>query len=489
MPEDRWGIPFFYASSLRNPFFYQQSDDPESDDNLGGKDDINFGSGEEFSIHINGPTSFYVLRDPSFNDSIGGCNMSFADSESRGYTNKPNDLRDVEYKCLIKITGGDGQNTLSISGPTGHHTSSNCCQGFSYMFNISYTDSTPIMRFRKEMWHVSYHSLPEFTDPRLTFKLSGHGYVGLGYVRYNKKDGRGTGKDSVILEGWFNPDPVANIKNWFMVRRYEDKGGWGNDGDDCDGAADQVGTWGGEHFRIKSNDSSADFTVKHLSLREIDPSLDFDDTPTEPPPTGGGGGGGTPTETTTVQGVFKIQNDINTYRTSACAGTGTGGGAPGGTGNTIFYSVDAFNDKELSNTTAFDKRTRIAMRADNSSSVFKGKLPIQVDIPLKKVGSPTAGLVHMKIYSSSGSQVYDSPTTINPSTLTTSYVKKTFDFSTNTHVLTTGDWIGVQYTTSSDSDYVVAGYAGNATANTTYGQFEDGTWDVKTRSLAMDVWE
>src|SRR4030095_348238 len=285
MPEDRWGIPYFYASTTRNPFHYQQSDHPSGDTFLGGKDDINFGSGEEFSIHINGPTSFYVMRDPSFTDSIGGCNMNFAPWASRGYTNKPNDLRDVEYKCLIKIEGGDGQNTLSISGPTGHHTSSHCCQGFSYMFNISYTDSTPEMRFRKEIWHVSYHDHPSgsFTDPRLTFKLTGHGYVGLGYCRYNKKDGISAGKDSVILEGWFNPNPEANIKNWFLVKRIEDKGGWGNDGDDCGGNPDQVGTWGGEHFRIKSNDSDADFTVKHLSLREIDPTLSFDDNPQQPP--------------------------------------------------------------------------------------------------------------------------------------------------------------------------------------------------------------
>src|SRR4030095_3049314 len=189
MPSDRWGIPMWYASSTRNPFFYQQSDKPENDNNLGGKDDIKFSSGESFSIHINGPTSFFVQRDPNFTDSIGGCDMSFSDSESRGYTHKSNDLRDVEYKCLIKIEGGDGDNTASISGPTGHHTSSNCCQGFSYMFNFSYTDSTPKFRFRKEMWHVSYHdhSTGEWTSPKATFKISGHGYVGIGYVRYNKK--------------------------------------------------------------------------------------------------------------------------------------------------------------------------------------------------------------------------------------------------------------------------------------------------------------
>jgi hypothetical protein len=739
LPEDRWGIPFFYASSTRNPFHYQQSDTPKNDKYLGGKDDIKFTSGEEFSIHINGPTSFYVLRDPTFTDSIDGCNMDFSEAEARGYTNKSNDLRDVEYKCLIKIEGGDGSNTMSISGPTGHHTSSNCCQGFSYMFNMSYTDNTPKFRFRKEMWHVSYHSLTEFTDSRVNFKLSGHGYIGIGYCRYNKKDGRGPGKDSVILEGWFNPNPGANIKNWFMIKRIEDKGGWGTDGDDCGGAKDQVGTWGGEHFRIKSNDSDADFTVKHLSIREIDPSLDFDDNTTPPPPSegtpsriyyamvggstnytswtstttheiieiqtdpdpfkkfgadgywipatnneladvcdtvsgtygdglavegywsnsdnncviphinetdlgtstkvsnpnggpvlnnakvyliywgtdwatrsttptmsgltdkiqnkllgtdveyfaklsqygsivaptwgqavsntsypvpsgsdineskaeqvitdtfnkgllpipspkqtnqniyilfvpvgknivtaensspagfhdvyqtiltepsGGGGGTGGSGGTTTIQGQFKFQQDINTLRASPCAGIGTGGGAPGGTGKAIWYGIytdsGTDTDKELSNDAAFQNRTRVVMQGNASVCDLVGFIPSQLDIPLKKVGSPTV-LIHAKIWSSAGSVIYDSPTTVDPATqLTTSFAKKTFDFSTNTHNLVVGDRIGIEFTGGTSSSYIVYSYFGTAYTNLTYYQYEAGSWQSKTRKLVMDVWE
>lgn len=495
MPEDRWGIPWFYASSIRNPFYYQQSDHPENDTNLGGKDDINFGSGEEFSIHINGPTSFFVQRDPSFNDSIGGCNMDFGDSEDRGYTHKPNDLRDVEYKCLIRVTGGDGDNTMSISGPTGHHTSSHCCQGFSYMFNVSYTDSTPEFRFRKEMWHVSYHDHPSgsFTAPSIiNFKISGHGYIGIAYCRYNKKDGRSPGHDSVILEGWINPNPTADIKNWKMVKRIEDKGGWGNDGDDCNGASDQVGTWGGEHFRIKSNDSSADFTIKHLSLREIDPSLSFDDVPQQPPPTPPPTE--PPTTTTTVQGVFTFQQDINTLRTSSqCAGTGTGGGAPGGTGNTTFYEAAPDHDKELSNTTLFDKRTRVVEVCARSDSIMKGKKLRQLDVYLDKVGSPgSTPTVRAKIWSSGGSVIYTSPTQVNPSTLTSSptFTKKTFDFSGNTHTFVVGDYVGVEYNTPSDTNYVEAAYEDADSPATVYANFEDGHLDTKqTRDAAFVMWE
>lgn len=495
MPIDKWGIPFFYPSSTRNPFFYQQSDNPKNDKYLGGKDDLNFGSGEEFSMHINGPTSFYVQRDPSFSDSIGGCNMSFADSEERGYTNNSNDLRDVEYKCLIKITGGDGDNTASISGPTGHHTSSNCCQGFSYMFNFSYTDSTPEFRFRKEMWHVSYHDHPSgnFTAPNIiNFKISGHGYIGIGYCRYNKKNGRGTGKDSVILEGWINPNPTADIANWKLVKRIEDKGGWGNDGDDCDGAKDQVGTWGGEHFRIKSNDSDADFTIKHLSLREIDPTLAFDDDPQTPPPPSGGGGGG-PVTTSVIVGSFRFSQDINTIRSSACAGAGVGSGGGGETGSGMFYEVtDTSHSTELSNSSTFQNRTRGGEQCTNSSSPMRGNILNQFDVWLRKVGTPGASpTVRAKIWNSAGSVRYTSPTSLDPSTLTTSFTKKIFDFSANTTSINTGDVVGVEWTGTSDTDYVEFAYGDKTITNCTYVNYEGGAWEPKatTRDLSGAMWE
>ena len=129
------------------------------------------------------------------------------------------------------------------------------------------------------------------------------------------------------------------------------------------------------------------------------------------------------------------------------------------------------------------------MSPANSSSIFTGPLPIQLDIPLMKVGTPTTPDIHCKIWNSSGTVVYDSPTTIDPSTLTTSYTKQIFDFSTNTHALVVGDRIGVEFTGTSSSNYVIASYKGTSTANTKYYQYEGTTWQSKTRSLVMDVWE
>jgi hypothetical protein len=569
--------------------------------------------------------------------------------------------------------------------------------------------------------------------------------VGIGYVRYNKKNGRSTGHDSVILEAWINPTPDSNKDNWFMIKRIEDKGGWGNDGDKCGGVKDQVGTWAGPKFRLKSNDSDADITFKNVSLREINPSLSFDDEPeppapptpstvrkiyhavtiaqsgnydrtttmgeeivesltdpdpfhkygpkswhnpegaghpeigdlcdaypdqtygdglkvhqywsnndnncvaphisetdlggstalenpnngavlknstiylvfwgsdwttrgtaptmagyidkiqnrllgsdvefftklsqygqiqaptwggavantkfpipsgniqkyvdvepflsdtfnrgllampeegnqdiyfvilpvgktlvtenniavngyhnvyktsivTTPPPSEGGGG------TSTITGTFRFSQDINTIRTSECAGTGTGstpetpgGGTPEETGNTIFYDLtDTSSTTELSDSSTFQNRTRGGEQCENSSSQMRAKVIKQLDVWLAKVGSPGASpTVRAKIWTSGGSVRYTSPTAIDPSTLGTGFSKKIFDFSSNTVSINTGDVVGVEWTGTSDTNYVIFAYGDDIIGDCVYVNYESGSWEPKptTRDFTCRMWE
>jgi len=526
MPFDKWGIPFFYPSKK--------------------------------TAGITGAgTGFFWEQDNNiFNDSKDGMVRLGKEYDQVKVINSSTGEWEFPY-----LTDGDG---LDMSGPTGHHSGGEThgCQGFTYMSDTNLMGGTPSFRFRKETYHVNYKDHPsgEYTSSFATGPCINH-WKGYGWVRYNKKDGRSPGKDSVICEAWWNDHPDVDIKDWHMLKRVEDKGAgvtnWGIAAT-CDGDAYQVGTWSNIQFRFKS--SSSDFSLhpiipefedgsninsiggenmsfadsenrgygkradmprdiemkclvkwdaggrgkahfKNISLREIDPTLSFDDTPTTPPepPTGGGGTGGGAAGTT-LQGSFKFQWDINTVRTqSQCAGTGVGGGGVvegGGAepGNTKFYSIytddGVDSDKELSNTSTWDNRTRIMMSAKNSSSILNGKKPIQVDIPLKKVGSPTSSkLVYVSIYSSGGSLIYTSPNTVNPTTLTTSYVLKKFDFSSNTHTLVVGDRIGVVYGGTDASNYVVASYGGTAFTNTAYYQYEGTNWQEKTRKLTMDIWE
>ena len=442
------------------------------------------------------------------------------------------------------LSDGDG---LALSGPTGHHSGgeSHGCEGFAYMVDGQFESDPPTFRFRKEMYHVNYDTDPKtgtWSHPLVPDRVSdSNNWYGYGWVRYNRKDGaKGTGHntdDSVVCECWWNPDPEADPTNWVMLKRTEDKGGWGDGGESCDGDEDQIGVWTNIQFRFKS--SSSDFSLhpiypetnegdnihsigdsdmsfqdcvdrgygykpdvprdvemkcvfkafdngqyrfKNISLREIDPTKSFGDDSENPPDN-------QPGSTTTIQGTLKLQNDINQNRTSsACAGAGGGGSG----GSSKFYEVPVVEERALSDSTTFENRTRIVEHVSSSGSVVYGKIIKQIDIPLRKQGTPGASpTVHMKIWSSGGSVIYDSPTTFDPSTFTTSFVSKTFDFSGNTHVMVVGDRVGVEYTGTSSSNYVMAGYSDtNAVVNTTYQQYEAGVHEsISDRELAMDMWE
>ncbi len=507
MPVDKWGIPFFYptakdagVSGEGQGFFWQQNNDIFEDNEDG------------------------MVRLGKELDDVEVINSSTGEWEF------PFDSG-ADYFCLEVRQGHK-------SGGETHG-----CEGSCYIFNVTINDSPPQFYFQKQL----YHGGSKFTDPitgtfthaSATEEVVGGGWKGLCAVIYNKKDGRSAGHDSAILEIWWNEDPANDIDNWVMVKRTEDKGGWGNDGDSCDGADDQVITWSNIQFRYKSG--TPDFSLhplipefedgpvihsiggadmsfedsenrgygkredmpanvemkclfkfdendgicrlKNLSLREIDPLLSFDDNPDTPPEP--------PTNTTTVQGLLTFKQDINTVRgASQCAGTGLGGG--GGSGNTVFFTKTPDFDKELSNSTTWSYRTRVAEQVVTTSSILNGKLIKQLDVWLKKVGTPTTPDVKTRIWNSSGNIIYESLTTLDPSTLSTSYTKNSFDFSTNTHVMVPGDRIGVEWTGTSASSYVVAGYQEDPNTASIYNSWhiDEANWStVTTRDFACDIWE
>src|ERR1051325_3575006 len=138
---DKFGIPFWYASKSGG-FFYEMSDNPKNDDAIDNLDsDFSISNGV-ITMHPSGPTSFAVGKNAKgFSDSIGGCKQDQSKMAAQGYTYKKDDVRDLEYKCIMKINN-IGSHGFSISACTGHHpsNSSPCCQGNCYMGNID--DST-----------------------------------------------------------------------------------------------------------------------------------------------------------------------------------------------------------------------------------------------------------------------------------------------------------------------------------------------------------
>lgn len=495
------------------------SDNPKNDNAIEGLDSDFSVSGNIITMHCNGPTSFSVGKNGrGFSDSIGGCNMDFKATAARGYAYKADDVRDLEFKCWMRVPNNlsSGHDGFSMSACTGRHTGSSCCQGFAYMGSLDNINSNPTRyRFRKETVHVQYTDAPETipskTHPKMNFAVAGHGWIGWGFCRYNKPTNGGTSPrdDSVILEIWFNPDPTNNVADWTMLQRIEDKKGkgWTGSKGKCNGDNDQIGVWSGAHNRLKSNSTSGTIQFTSISFREINPFGTFEEPPppiTCPPgqhplpdgscvpdtPGGGDGGGGSevpPTEPTKVKGFFTLKRDINIYRTDACEGTGGSGGGGGGAGHGVIYDAFPDNDIQLSDTSAWSFRTRIASQLNKTASGYYNKILKQLSVPLKKVGSPAATpTITAVIWDKNNNVVYTSPTAIDPTTLPTSFnpsdptAWEQFDFSTNTHVFVLGDRVGVRYfadSSTSDVNYVVGGYeVVTQELNATMIRYESSVW-------------
>lgn len=473
MPVDKWGIKFFYPTKATagltgkgNGFFWQQSKNAFDDDGM-----IRFGK-EIGAVKIIDESNYEWMFP-----------FTFAYSYSDG---------------------------MSLSGPTGHHSGGEThgCQGFTYMIHgENFDSSNPQFRFRKETYHVQYDNDPQtgvWTHPSATGQVSGH-WKGFGWVRYNRKDGRGPGKDSVICEAWWNNDPESDINNWVMLKRTEDKGegisNWGIKAT-CDGANYQVGTWSNIQFRFKS--SGADFSLhplkketnslpnvnsiggenmsfadceargygyrndmprdiemkclfkwngsgqgkchfKYISIREIDPTQDFNQTPDDPSTTPD-----QPATTSRIKGNFVLMRDTNVELNSVCSPSGL----------TYYYNAisSTVEDKTLGDHAAADNITRVTERVGNNISIMVTKIPKQLDVNLKKVVATSfSGSISAKIWDSDGNVKYTSSTTFADADLTSSYVIKSFDFTSNTYTMQVGDRIGVEYTGTSSTNYPVVG--------------------------------
>jgi len=142
----------------------------------------------------------------------------------------------------------------------GRHTGSGSpegCEGAAYKADLFYDGR---VRFAKEQWHVSY----VFTDHKdATSSIEGK-WVGFKGIMYNIQE---NGETAVKMEIWLDKN---NDGNWEKVDENIDRGGWGDEGEECGGAPDQVITWGGPIATFRW-DGADDVDIKNFSVREIQP--------------------------------------------------------------------------------------------------------------------------------------------------------------------------------------------------------------------------
>ena len=74
-------------------------------------------------------------------------------------------------------------------------------------------------------------------------------------------------KTAVKTELWLDK---KNDGTFVKVDENVDKGGWGNEGRECNGAPDQIITWGGPIATFRW-DTATNVDFKYSSVREIQP--------------------------------------------------------------------------------------------------------------------------------------------------------------------------------------------------------------------------
>jgi hypothetical protein len=180
---------------------------------------------------------------------------------SKGYMLASNDWKNIEMTMYTKVNKAGSDDNFAPYGRGGRHTGGGApegCEGSAYKGDLFFSGK---VRFAKEQWHVSY-VFTNYETPTSSIKGK---WIGFKFVLYNFQDSNG--KTAVKTEFWLD----ENNKGTFVkVDENVDRGGWGNEGRECNGAPDQIITWGGPIATFRW-DTATDVDFKNLSVREIQP--------------------------------------------------------------------------------------------------------------------------------------------------------------------------------------------------------------------------
>lgn len=262
---DKFGITMLYPSKEDGEEWYMNMSDPANDNRFHSiipKENILSrnpdGSWKLTSIDYSPKIRINILTSSGYDqnriDTLDHSEIALA-----GFMQDHRDWKNVEMTGYIKLNSFLSDHKFQWFNRGGIHYASGPnsapCEGVGYKGNLYFSGET---RFTKEQWHV--HN--DFTDLKpATDSLEGR-WLGYKLVVYNVESG---GKVGVKLENWL--DENAN-GTWTKVDEYLDDGGWGDQGESCNGDPDQVISWGGPVATFRWDDAD-DVDFAYFSIREI----------------------------------------------------------------------------------------------------------------------------------------------------------------------------------------------------------------------------
>lgn len=202
--------------------------------------------------------------------------ISHKEIASRGYMYKANDWEQVEISTYFNVIQADDDLTITLFARGAEFTTPMpWCPGSSYKLEIRKDGK---FRFVKQQyflqatpWSNGWVDVPDLFDP-----LTLNGWFGVKFACYNKDIG--AGKQGVKLEFYLDP---GSTNAFAKIAEYTDSGGWGGSDAACDGAADQIITWGGPLVGY-SWDSAQNLRFRLMSVRTVNPGGTFGDPVPQP---------------------------------------------------------------------------------------------------------------------------------------------------------------------------------------------------------------
>ena len=250
---DIFGIKKIYPTKKSGFEWFMNNYDPESDSYLHNYKSIV--KNEDGSYNIGERSRMGVYS----KDGIGypKRNMetyNFTELSKKGYWYKPTDWKNVEITGEYLYKKGEGPGITHYARSEDHSLINNGCGGSSYKLKIHFDGTSSIS---KEQSHPKPWKISIIKSPFVGNKLDKDWFRFKGII-YNLPDG------SVKLESWL--DPFLN-NTWIKIAEYQDKGGWGKNGNKCQGKDDHIITWGSPTATFRWDDALVHF--RNLSVREI----------------------------------------------------------------------------------------------------------------------------------------------------------------------------------------------------------------------------
>ena len=252
---DIFGIKKIYPTKKNGFEWFMNNYDPESDPYLHNYKSIVKNEDGSYSIGERSRMGVYSK------DGIGypKGNMetyNFTELSKKGYWYKPSDWKNVEITGEYLYKKGIGPGITHYARSEHHSLINNGCGGSSYKLSIHFDGTSSISKEQThpKPWKIQMNESTFGKLDKDWFRFKG--------IMYNLPDG------TVKLENWL--DPFLN-NTWIKIAEYQDKGGWGKDGNKCQGKEDQIIIWGSPTATFRWDDVLVDF--RNLSVREIQPPI------------------------------------------------------------------------------------------------------------------------------------------------------------------------------------------------------------------------